>query len=88
MSLNLKCLFVAIITQMKYNTCDNLKDYLFTTEQFFSPFYDKTMRFNTLLHTLRFLQFPNNENEPDNNDGKPRHSNSLKDAYSILYAHP
>jgi hypothetical protein len=73
MSLNLKCLFLAIITQMKYNTRGNLKDYLFTTEQFFSPFYEKTMRCNTLLHTLRFLQFSNSENDPDNNDGKPRH---------------
>jgi hypothetical protein len=55
-------LFLAIIIQMGHDTCDHLRDYLLTTVQFFSPFYDKTIRHDRYLHNFRFLHFSSNDN--------------------------
>jgi hypothetical protein len=55
-------LFLAIIIHMGDGICDSLKDHWSTTEQFFSPFYCKTMRHGRFHHILRFLPFLKNDN--------------------------
>jgi hypothetical protein len=54
--------FLEIIVQLGHDIPDKLKDCWSTTEQFFSPFYCKTVRHDRFVHILRFLHFLNNDN--------------------------
>jgi hypothetical protein len=50
-------LFLAIIIQIGYTICDNLKEYWSIAEQFVSPFYGKTRRRDRFLTYLDFSIF-------------------------------
>jgi hypothetical protein len=62
-------LFVSIALQMGHNQRDRLKDYWSTLEQFFTAFYENTMKRDRFLNILRFLRLSDNKNEPDKTDG-------------------
>jgi hypothetical protein len=49
-SLNLKCLFLAIIILMGHDIHESLKYHWLTTEQFFSPCYSKRLRWQISLY--------------------------------------
>jgi hypothetical protein len=56
------CLFLAIVIQVGHDIHDNLKDCWSTTEQFLSPFCDKTVRHDRFIYVHRFLRFSNSVN--------------------------
>jgi len=60
--------FFAIIIQMGHDQRDYLKDYWSREEQYFTPFYSKTMVRDRFSHILRFLHFENNDNPPNRDD--------------------
>ena len=60
--------FFAIIIQVGHDQRDCLKDYWSREEQYFTPFYSKTMVRDRFFHILRFLHFKNNDNPPNRDD--------------------
>jgi hypothetical protein len=58
-------LFSSIIVQMGHDRRDRLKDYWTTRERCFVAFYRNTLKQDRFFHTLRFLHFSDNKNEPD-----------------------
>ena len=53
---------------MGHDLHDCLKDYCSREEQYFTPFYSKTMVRDRFIHILRFLHFENNDNPPNRDD--------------------
>ena len=53
---------------MGHDQRDCLKDYWSREEQYFTPFYSKTIFRDRFSHILRFLHFENNDNTPNRDD--------------------
>jgi len=60
--------FFAAIIQMGHDQCDCLKDYWSREEQYFTPFYSKTMVHDRFFRIIRFHHFENNDNPPNRDD--------------------
>jgi len=57
-----------VIIQMGHGQCECLKDCWSREEQYFTPFYSKTMVRDRFFHILGFLHFENNDNPPNRDD--------------------
>jgi hypothetical protein len=85
---------VPIIIQMGHNVKDTLRSsYWLIAEQFFTPFYMKTMKCDRFLHILRSLQFNDHMNQSDKNDNSYDRLqkikilfNQLSDTYDKFYS--
>jgi hypothetical protein len=60
-------LFLFVIIQMGCDIQDRLTDYWATMEQFYTPFYNSTIKRDPFLHILCFLCFVGNRKEIDEN---------------------
>jgi hypothetical protein len=53
---------------MGHDKWDALKDFWFTPEQFYTPFYNNMMKYDRFLHVSRALHFCDSRNQPDKTD--------------------
>ena len=58
--------FIALALQMGHELKDTLHDYWSRFRQLHTLFYDETLTWDRLLHTLHFLHFAENSQRPDN----------------------
>ena len=56
---------LAVIVQMRHDQSDKLKDYWSTLQQFYMDFCRNTMKWDSFIHTLIFLNLSANKNKPD-----------------------
>jgi hypothetical protein len=57
--------FLALTMNMGHDIADKLTDYLATMGQLYMSFYSTMMKWDHYLHSLNYLQFIDNRNEPD-----------------------
>lgn len=60
--------FFALIIEMGHNQRDTIRDYWCEEEQYYTPFYHKTMLRERFFHILRFIHFSDNNNAPNKQD--------------------
>lgn len=60
--------FLALVIQMGHSQREEFKDYWCKDEQFYTPFYHKTMTRDRFLHILRFIHFTDNNFAPSKED--------------------
>jgi hypothetical protein len=76
--------FLALIIEMGHCIRDKLTDYWTRAEHFHTTFYTNAMKRDRFLHTLHFLHFTDNKNEPDLTDVNSDRIRKMRNLFDIL----